>query len=102
MMISIVEARLAKKNWPLLKQAYQRSSGPTPPGLEQSFLIQSVEDEAVWQILTVWSGITSLQQIQRSKEAGITPRAVLMFREAHVEPTHSILNVVDSKVASTK
>ena len=102
MMISIVEARVAKENWPLLKQAYQRSSGPTPPGLEQSFLIQAIEDEEMWQILTVWSGMSSLQQIQRSKEAGITPRAILMFQEAHAESTHSIFNVVDSKVASTK
>ena len=94
MMISVIEARVAKENWLLLEQAYQRSTGQTLPGLEQSFLIHGVEDEDVWQIVTVWSGMASLQQIQQSKEAGITPRGVLMFREAHAEPTHSVFEVV--------
>lgn len=94
MMISILEARVAKENWPLLEQAYQRSSGQTPPGLEQSFLIHSIEDEEVWQIMTVWSGMSSLQQIQKSKEAGITPRGALIFREAHAETTHTVFEVV--------
>ena len=102
MMISIIEARVAKENWHLLEQAYQRSAGQTPPGLEQSFLIRRVEDEEVWQIITVWSGMASLQQIQQSKEAGITPRGVLMFREAHAEPTHSIFEVVQHRVSASK
>ena len=102
MMISIIEARVAKENWPLLEQAYQRSSGQTPPGLEQSFLVHSIADEEVWQIVTVWSGMPSLQQIQQSKEAGITPRGVLMFREAHAEPTHSVFEVVQHLVPVSK
>jgi len=97
MMISIIEGRVARQNWHLLKQAYQRSSGQTPPGLEQSFLIHSIEDEEVWQIVTVWSGMASLQQIQQSKEAGITPRGILMFREAHAEPVHSVFEVVQNR-----
>lgn len=97
MMISIIEGRVARENWPLLEQAYQRSSGQTPPGLEQSFLIHSIEDEEVWQIVTVWSGMASLQQIQQSKEAGITPRGILMFREAHAEPVHSVFEVVQNR-----
>lgn len=96
-MISILEGRVARENWPLLEQAYQRSSGQTPPGLEQSFLIHSVEDEEVWQIVTVWSEMASLKQIQQSKQAGITPRGVLIFREAHAEPVHSVFEVVQHR-----
>jgi heme-degrading monooxygenase HmoA len=102
MMITMIEARVAKENWPLLEQAYQRSSGQTPPGLEQSFLIHSVEDEEVWQIVTVWSGMASLPQIQQSKEAGITPRGVLIFREAHAEPAHSVFEVVQHLVSASR
>jgi heme-degrading monooxygenase HmoA len=102
MMISIIEARVAKGNWHLLEQAYRRSSGQTPPGLEQSFLIHGVEDEEVWQIITVWKGMASLRQIQQSNEAGITPRGVLMFREAHAEPTHSVFEVVQHLVSASK
>ena len=102
MMILIIEARVAKENWPLLEQAYQRSSGQTPPGLEQSFLIHSIEDEEVWQIISIWSGMASLQQIQQSKEAGITPRGELMFREARAEPVHSVFEVVNHRDSASK
>ncbi|MEA4909023.1 MAG: hypothetical protein GYA17_06525 [Chloroflexi bacterium] len=97
MMITILEAHVARENWPLLEQAYLRSSQQTPPGMEQSFLIHSIEDEDLWQILTVWSGMPSLQQIQRSKEAGGTPRGVLIFQEAHAQPTHTVFEVVQHR-----
>ncbi len=99
MMISVIEARVARENWSVLEQAYARGAAQTPPGLEQSFLIHQVEDEEVWQIVTVWSGMPSLQQIQKSKEAGVTPRGVLMFQEAHAEPTHAIFEVVEHRTA---
>jgi hypothetical protein len=102
MMISIIEAHVAEENWPLLEQAYQRSSQQMPPGLEQSFLVHSFEDRDLWQIITVWSGMGSLQQIQKSKEAGVTPRGVLMFREAHAEPTHTIFDVVQHRASAVK
>jgi hypothetical protein len=102
MMISIIEARVTEENWPLLEQAYQRSSQQTPPGLEQSFLVHGIEDENLWQIITVWSGMPALQQIQKAKEAGITPRGALIFREAHAETTHSVFEVVQHIVAPLK
>jgi hypothetical protein len=102
MMISIIEARVAKENWPLLEAAYQRAAGQTPPGLEQSFLIHAIEEEELWQIITVWSGMASLQLLQQSIEAGITPRGVLMFREAHAEPTHSIFEVAQHLASAPK
>src|SRR5512138_3487398 len=102
MMITVVEARVAEENWPLLEQAYRQSSQQMPPGLEQSFLVHGIEDRDLWQIITVWSGMPSLQQLQRSIEAGVTPRGVLIFREAHAEPSHSVFEVVHYRSAAPK
>jgi hypothetical protein len=43
------------------------------------------------------SGMPSLQQIQRSKEAGGTPRGVLIFQEAHAQPPHTGFEVVQHR-----
>jgi hypothetical protein len=102
MMITILEAHVAEENWPLLEQAYQRSSQNTPPGLEQSFLVQGIEDKNLWQMITVWSGMPSLQQIQKAKETGVTPRGQLIFREAHAEAIHAVFEVVQHRVAPVK
>jgi hypothetical protein len=98
----MIEAHVAEDNWPLLEQAYQRSAQHTPPGLEQSFLVHNIEDRDLWQIITMWSGMASLQQIQQAKESGVTPRAELMFREAHAETTHSVFEVVQHLLSDSK
>ena len=102
MMITIIEAHVKEENWPLLEQTFLRSPQQTPPGLEQSFLVHAIEDRELWKIITVWSGMASLQQIQRSIESGITPRGTLIFREAHAEPTHSVFEVVEHRVSAQK
>ncbi|HMD90899.1 MAG TPA: antibiotic biosynthesis monooxygenase [Anaerolineaceae bacterium] len=102
MMITITEAHVAKENWPLLEQAYQRNSQQTPPGFEQSFLVHSIEDQDLWQIITVWSDMTALQQIQKAKVAGVTPRGSLIFQEAHAQTTHTVFEVVQQRVSAPK
>jgi len=93
MVLTIIEGRVAKENWPVLEQAYQRSA-QLPPGLEQSFLVQSWEDPEVWQIITLWNNGDMLRQMGGS---GQTPRGILMFREAKSEPTHGIFEVVQQR-----
>ncbi len=97
MNITVVTAHVAEENWPLLEQAYQRSSQQMPPGLEQSFLVHSLEERDLWQIITIWSGMPALQQLQKSIEAGVTPRGTLIFREAHAEPTHTVFEVAQRR-----
>ena len=66
MMLTVIEGRVAQENWPLLEQAFQNSVQNMPPGLEQTFLVHQIEDQELWQIITIWSGMPQLQQIGRT------------------------------------
>ena len=100
MMITVVEAKVAEENWPLLEQAYRQGPQQLPPGLERSFLVHSLENRGQWQIISVWSGMPSLQKLQQSIESGVIPRGVLIFREAGAEPTHTVYEVVQERASS--
>jgi hypothetical protein len=90
MVMTILEARVAKENWQILQEAYQEAAQQRDIGLEQSFMIHSKKEPDLWRILTVWHNQEALDALRNSGE---TPRGVLMFREAKAEPTLSIFDV---------
>jgi hypothetical protein len=98
MVITIIEGRVTKENWPVLEQAYQRSA-QLPPGLEQSFLVQSWEDPEIWQIVSIWNNGDMFRQMGA---AGQTPRGILMFQEANSESTHGIFDVVQQRTIDVR
>ena len=91
MVMTILEGRVSKDNWPALELAYQEGSHIQEPGLVQSFLIHSSREADLWRILTLWSSREALDAMRQSKK---TPQGVLMFRQAHTEPQLSIFDVV--------
>ena len=91
MVMTILEARVSKENWPALESAYQTGVQHRDAGLVQSFLIQSVKDVELWRIVTIWRSQEVLEEMRRSVEI---PRGLLMFRDANAEPELSIFNIV--------
>jgi heme-degrading monooxygenase HmoA len=91
MVMTILEGRVEKQNWPKLEQSYQEERQLNEPGLVQSFLLHSTTESNLWRILTLWSSREALDTMRRSNE---TPRGVLMFRQANSEPSLSVFDVV--------
>ena len=91
MVLTILEGRVSKEDWPALEQAYKQGVVHEEPGLVQSMLIHSVKEPDLWRIITLWSSREALDAMRQSNE---TPRGVLIFRQAHTEPLLSIFDVV--------
>ena len=90
MAMTVLEAQVVQPNWPKLSQAYAEKTKNLPPGLVQTFLVQSRTDNTVWRILSVWESQGALDSMRRTTE---TPGGVLIFRAAGAEPKLSVYSV---------
>ena len=93
MVMTVLEARVSEENWPALQQAYAdaEASRPRGIGLAQTFLVQSIEDEELWQVISVWSSWEALHEARRS---GQPPRGLQIFQFANAEPAVSFFELV--------
>jgi hypothetical protein len=90
MIMTILEGRVAKENWPALEQAYREGAQQAEPGLVHSYLIHALKEPDLWRILTIWSSHEALEAMRQLVE---TPRGVLMFRRAQCEPTLAVYEI---------
>jgi quinol monooxygenase YgiN len=91
MVITILEAQVAPDKAAILEAAYKQAIERLDAGMRETFLIRDSKDSSVWRILTVWESRDALEAMRQS---GQTPRGVLMFRAADVEPKLSVFDVV--------
>lgn len=91
MVITILEAHLDVEKAPALQEAYRKGTQEgLPPQMTQTFLLQSVADKTLWQIISVWKSREALDEMRNSGE---TPAGVLMFQAAGAEPKLSVFAV---------
>ncbi len=90
MVMTIVEGHLTSDKWAVLEQAYKKIAAQLPPQMAQTFLVHSTSETTLWRIISVWHSRVALEEMRRTTE---TPGALLIFREAGVEPTLSIFDV---------
>jgi hypothetical protein len=93
MVMTVLEARVPEENWPALQQAFAEADASRPRGigLAQTFLVQSVDDEEIWQVISVWSSWDALHEARRS---GQPPRGLQIFHKVNAEPEASIFEVI--------
>ena len=96
MVMTIVDGRVAHDKWALLEQAYKRTARQLPRQMIQTFLVHDTSEPTRWQIISVWHSREALEEMRRTTE---TPGALLIFREAGVEPTVSIFDVAAHRAA---
>jgi quinol monooxygenase YgiN len=90
MVMTILEAHVARDQWETLKQAYQQAGANLPPQQVQNFLTQSVEDPTRWQLCAIWKSREALDEYRQSVQ---TPGGVLIFRAAGAEPKLALFDV---------
>ncbi len=90
MVMTILEAHVAKEYWSSLEQAYQQAAKFKDAGLVQSYLIHNIKEADLWRILTIWQ---SQEALDAMRSSGETPRGVLIFRSASAEPALSIFKI---------
>jgi len=90
MVMSVLEARVAPEQWETLRAAYGNRASVLPPGIVESFLVQSSMDPESWRIMTIWRSREDLAAMRQSEG---TPTGVLIFRDAGAEPTLTVFAV---------
>ena len=90
MVMTILEARVAKENWAALEQAFLQAAQYHDAGLVKSFLTHSLKEPDLWRIMSIWE---SREALEKMRASGETPRGVLMFRSAQAEPSLSIFEI---------
>lgn len=96
MVMTILDAHVAPERSAVLEQTYREATQNLDAGLVQTFLIHSMKEPTVWQILTVWE---SREALDKMRQSGETPRGVLMFRAAGAEPTLAVFDIAAQRAA---
>ena len=95
MVLTILEAEVSPKKWNELKAAFEKMT-KNPPAMApmHAYLVQSMEDVNIWQLMGVWRSREDVQNMQ----AHGTPRGIQLFRDLGSEPSMSMYDVVGSAV----
>ena len=96
MVMSILEAHVAQRNWAALKQAYDQGAQHREAGVLQSFLVQSINYAELWRIITIWS---SREALDETRKAGRVQPGVQIFRSAHAEPILMVFEIAQHVAA---
>ncbi len=88
MVVTIVSGEVVPENVDALGAMWSEvTSGPLPPGLQRSFLLNAGAD---WRIVTIWR---SREDLDSMRASGETPGAIRVFAAAGAEPKLTIFEV---------
>ena len=91
MVVTVLEAHVARDRIGDLESAWRDGSRALPPGLVESFLVRDSSDDTLFRIITVWSSHEALEEMRASVDK---PKGVQFFESAGATPQLSILDVV--------
>ena len=88
--MTILEARVPADSWPELKSAYEAMIAGKPPQILQGYLVQGVEEPALWRAIAIWNSREAFDEYRKSVE---TPAGMVMFRLVGAEPQMTLFEV---------
>jgi quinol monooxygenase YgiN len=91
MVMTILEAIVARDRIEDLERAYREGTETLPPELVETFLVRDTQNETLFRIITVWVSRAALEQMRATVDK---PKGVQIFEAAGATPTLMILDVV--------
>lgn len=98
MVLTVLEAHVARDRIGDLDRAWRDGSRTLPPGLVESFLVRNSSDDTLFRIITVWSRREALEEMRASVDK---PKGVQFFESAGATPLLSIFDVVAHEKAGS-
>jgi heme-degrading monooxygenase HmoA len=72
MYVSILNGRVAQENWVPLQRSFEREVTKNPPkGLMDSYLVQSEDDPALWQVVSIWATKAAFKEFLKTDQADV-------------------------------
>lgn len=93
MVMTVLEAKVDKDSWEMLKTTFQKLATNLPAEIVSTYLIQDTNAQDIWKIVTIWE---SEEALNKMRQSGVTPTGVLIFNEAGAEPQLSIFDISES------
>jgi heme-degrading monooxygenase HmoA len=91
MVMTVLEAHVARNRIGDLESAWRDGSRMLPPGLVESFLVRDQRDDTLFRIVTIWSSREALEEMRASVDK---PKGVRFFEAAGATPQLSIFDVL--------
>lgn len=92
MIITILEAHVAKEKQEALLAAFKEAKNHVEPGLISSNLLHSIEASTLWTIETTWKDKTAWEEMRKRPD---TPRGLLIFQAGGAKPELKVLELTD-------
>jgi len=87
MIVEILEGRVTSERWDIFLEAYRKKLKTIPTQLVQNFLIQDINDDTLWRIISIWRDKQALDEALSKK---IINTCAAIYEEVGVEPTYRI------------
>ena len=68
MLITRLRGNVAQEHWTHLQQQYERLVHSLPDGLAETYLVQSQDQPAAWEILTIWQSEEAYESVRAQKK----------------------------------
>jgi len=89
-MMTITEAHVQKEKWADLEKAFEELAKNAPAGVQEAFLVQSVDDPTLWRIIGHWRSRAEFEEMRRTTE---TPGAIRILLEVGAQPKLEMFDV---------
>ncbi|PIQ28508.1 hypothetical protein COW36_12975 [bacterium (Candidatus Blackallbacteria) CG17_big_fil_post_rev_8_21_14_2_50_48_46] len=94
MLITELEAKIAKENWIDFKLQFQKIFEHVPSEIIQTLLLQNPNNSESWKIVTIWKSKEDFLKKRKEMENQIPP-GYLLVREFGVEGMATMYDVVE-------